>query len=224
MPEQLVFDLGRRVAMGRSDFIASNCNALALLQVEDWRNWPEGKLVLSGPKGAGKTHLAHVFASLTGAEVVAGADLTAGSLPLDAPALVIEDLDQLPPDSAAVAEEQAFHLHNALRQRRAPLLLTGRTPPSRWPLRLPDLASRLMAATVARIEAPDDRLLAAVMRKQFRDRQVNVPEDALDYLVLQIERSFAAAEEMVARLDAAALRDGRDVTKRFAAEFLRKSA
>ena len=103
---------------------------------------------------------------------------------------------------AAAAEEALFHLCNRLALGGGSLLVTGREPPARWPLALPDLASRLRAAPVARLEPPDDALLAAVLVKLFADRQVAVAPELIGYLVGRIDRAFAAAEATVARLDA----------------------
>ena len=73
-------------------------------------------------------------------------------------------------------------------------MVSGREPPARWPLALPDLASRLGAAPVARLEPPDDDLLAAVLVKLFADRQLAVAPELIRYLVSRMDRSFAAAE------------------------------
>jgi len=94
---QLAFDLPALVALKRSDFFVSPVNALALAALDGWRDWPQGKMVLVGPAGAGKTHLAHIWAGETGAALlpataVAGADLPAFGA---RGALVVEDADRL---------------------------------------------------------------------------------------------------------------------------------
>ncbi len=207
--------------MGRADFIVSGCNALALKQLEDWRSWPNAKLALVGDEGAGKTHLARVFAAMAGADVLSAGEISPDALPIEAGALVIEDADCIRQANAASIEESIFHIHNALSARSAPLLFTGRTPPAKWPIKLPDLASRLRAVPVARIEPPDDALLLALLHKLFRDRQIGVADDVPEYLLNRMERSFAAAERIVDSLDAAALRAGRDMTRAFVVSTLK---
>jgi chromosomal replication initiation ATPase DnaA len=113
MAEQLVFDLPVRPAMGRDDFFVTGSNAAALAQVDAWRDWPFGKLVLVGPEGAGKTHLAHVWAARAGARIVAAADLDEALIAEDAGALAVEDADRVAGDRDA--ETRLFHLHNAMR-------------------------------------------------------------------------------------------------------------
>ncbi len=66
MARQLVFDLPPQTAMGRDDFFASPANELALAQIGAPAGWPQGKLVLCGPAGSGKTHLAHLWAEDAG--------------------------------------------------------------------------------------------------------------------------------------------------------------
>ena len=77
MTRQLAFDLPHREARGRGDFFVSKSNRAALAAIEGWRDWPGGKLLLTGPEGAGKSHLVQVWADLAGAEVLAADGLAA---------------------------------------------------------------------------------------------------------------------------------------------------
>jgi len=125
-------------------------------------------------------------------------------------------------DADRVADETAFlHLYNLTAERGGNLLLIARDPPARWPLTLPDLRSRLASVPVAQLAAPDDALLAAVMVKQFADRQLRPPDEVVLYLLARIERSFAAVRRIVAALDKAALSERRPVTVALAREVLR---
>lgn len=219
-PRQLVLDLPSRPAHGRDAFFVSPANELALAQVDSWPDWPLGRLAVAGPQASGKTHLAHVWAARAEARVLAAPDLAAldlGGVPAGA-ALVVEDADRAGGDAAV--EEVLFHLCNRLAAGGGSLLLTGREPPARWPLALPDLASRLRAAPVARLEPPDDALLAAVLVKLFADRQLAVGPELVHYLVARMDRSFAAAAALVEALDRAGLARHRPITPRLAGEVL----
>ncbi len=213
MARQLSFDLPRQIALGPEDYIVSDANAAAHAMVVGDRGWPDRKLALIGAPGSGKSHLARVWQALTDAMILHAREL-GPSLPPPAPgaALIIEDAQRLPRS----AEEALFHLHNRLAQSGGMLLLTADRPPARWDIALPDLASRMQATSVARIDDPDDRLLAAVLAKHFADRQLVPAADVIPYLTARITRSFAAAAAVIDRLDRMALAEGRPVTRSLA--------
>jgi chromosomal replication initiation ATPase DnaA len=204
MAEQLLLHLPVRTALGRDDFFVSAANAVAVAGIEGWQNWPHGKIVLVGPEASGKTHLAHVWAGMSGAEVLGPGDIAGRSPDTVGPALVIEDADRI---HGAESETALFHLHNAVLGQGGRLLLTAREAPSRWPIALPDLASRVQQAGVLKLEGPDDALLSAVMVKLAADRQLALGPDLISFAVLRMERSFAAARALVEAIDTRALRD-----------------
>jgi len=218
MARQLAFDLPSRPSHARGDFFVSPANADAVAFIDRPEDWPNGRLTLIGPEGAGKTHLAHVWAAASGARIIAAIDLANADIAAlgATDALVVEDWDAL----GETAEAPAFHLVNLLHAGNARLLTTARTPPARWSLRLPDLASRMQAGGVASLAPPDDALLANLLLKLFADRQI-APEPALiSWLVRRIERSFAAAEAAVTALDRAALAAGQPVGRALARRVL----
>lgn len=208
MARQLVLDLPFRAAMGRDDFFVSDANAAAVAGIDDWRAWPMSKMLLVGPEGSGKTHLAQVFCAQAGARLIAARDIGAfdpANLVDDADvtAIAIEDADRIAGDRSL--EEALFHLHNAAAQRGTALLVTARTPPARWGLCLPDLASRMQQASQLTLSAPDDGLIAAVLVKLAADRQLALTPALLGYILPRIDRSLAHARDFIARLDAEAL-------------------
>jgi chromosomal replication initiation ATPase DnaA len=109
-----------------------------------------------------------------------------------------------------------LHLYNLTLERGGSLLLTMSQPPAALPVGLADLASRLRALPVAGITPLDDALLGALLVKHFADRQLRVAPGVFAYLVPRIERSFAAAAAIAARLDQLALETGRPVTTQLA--------
>ena len=218
MSRQLAFDLPVREARGRADFFVSPANRLALASIDAWTGWPQGKAVLIGPPGAGKSHLAAVWAGAVGANIVAASELTPEAVPrLAAGPVVVEDADSI---ASTTAETALFHLHNLLTAANRLLLLTATTPPRDWGLQLPDLASRMATALPVHLDPPDDALLRAVMAKQFTDRQIVVSPQLLDWLLARMTRSLATARAIVARLDAASLAAARPVTRQSAAIWL----
>jgi chromosomal replication initiation ATPase DnaA len=218
MGSQLAFDLDPAENFSRDDFIRGAGNAAALDLLESWPNWPARTVAIVGPEGSGKSHLAAIWAAAAGARRLASRALDEPALPatLATGALALEcgavdaDLD----------ERALFHLLNLVQEQRAFLLLTARTAPAAWPIALLDLASRLRAVPVVTLAAPDDAMLRAILVKLFADRQVMVDEALVSYLMVRIERSFAAARSIVATLDREALRRQRPVTRALAGEIL----
>lgn len=212
MSEQIPLDLPVATSRRRGDFFVSESNRLAHALAMAPRDWPGGRLVLVGPAGAGKTHLAGIAAEAQGARMLTAQALA--GLDLDALAqgpVVLDDADGVAGERAL--ETKLFHLYNLMQARRHRLLLTARHAPSRWGLGLPDLASRLESVPLARLEPPDDALLRAVLVKLFGDRQLAVNARLVDYLMARMDRSLEAAGDLVARLDRAALAEKRPVTR-----------
>ncbi|WP_131117109.1 DnaA ATPase domain-containing protein [Lichenihabitans psoromatis] len=214
--QQLTFDLSLPPRYGRDDYLVSTSNAAALAMIDRWPDWPDSVMILVGPKGAGKSHLAALWAADAKA-MVATADLLSGpDLPtLPTRPVLIDDADQL-----GSSEAQLFHLMNLVREQHSALLLTALQPPDRWGLATPDLLSRLRLAPMVRIEPPDDDLMRAVLIKLFADRQLTVDEQVVAYLLLQLDRSIDAARRVVEVLDQSALSLNRKVTRAMAAKLL----
>jgi chromosomal replication initiation ATPase DnaA len=216
-PAQLPLALGHGESRAREDFVASASNRAALDMIERWPDWPGRTLALVGPPGAGKSHLAAIWAARAGARVVEGAALAEDAAPslLASGALVVEDLAE-----GAIKQRALFHLLNLAGEENAFILLTAQSAPAGLDLQIADLASRLRAVPVVTLAAPDDALLRAVLVKLFADRQLVPDEALLVYLERRIERSLAAARAVVAALDRAALARRRPVTRALAAEVL----
>jgi len=213
---QLPLDLGHRQALGMADFMVAASNAAAVAWLDRWPDWPAPCVVLTGPAGSGKTHLAQVFRARSGALPLDAPTLLSGHLPSllgGAPAVILEE-------AAAAPERPFLHLYNLVAERGLRLLATARLPPSRWSIGLADLRSRLLAAPLAELAAPDDALLAMVLVKLFADRQLRIGEEVIAYLLPRLERSFAAAQSIVAALDRRALAAGRPVTVPLVREWL----
>ena len=217
-PRQLTLALGYRESFDRADFLSGHGNEAALALIDRWPDWPARTIALVGPEGAGKSHLAAIWAKAAGGRVIASHAIDAASVPqaLATGALVIEDAGRGDLDEAAL-----FHLLNLANEQQAHILITARDAPASWPIALPDLASRLRALTVATLDPPDDAMLAAVLVKLFADRQLAVDQRLIDFLVLRIERSFAAARAAVAEIDSEAMRLKRPVNRALASEVLR---
>lgn len=223
MIQQLTFDLSPDPRLTRADFFVSPANALALAALDGWRSWPSRRMLLIGPQGAGKSHMAQIWAADTGAVLVSAAQIADANIPALAAkgAVCVEDAETIA--AQAGAEAALFHLHNLLGAS-GTLLITALSPPRDWGLRLPDLASRMQAAPLAHLSPPDDALLTAVLAKLFADRQLAISPNLIPYLVVRMDRSIAAARALVEALDARALSQHRAITRALAGEILETGA
>ncbi|HVV93837.1 MAG TPA: hypothetical protein VHD15_10490 [Hyphomicrobiales bacterium] len=216
-PRQLALALEHAERLGAEDFLVAPTNAQAHALVTAWPHWPARALLVLGPPGAGKTHLAAIWAARTGAEIIPADSLDPEALPAlhQNVMLAVEDVDR-----PHVSERALFHLLNGAGEAGAALLLTAREPPgAAWPA-LPDLASRLRRLPQAVLAAPEDALIRAVLVKLFADRQLVVEPGVIEYIFTRMERSLATARRLVAALDQEALARGRRVGRVLAAEVL----
>ena len=212
-PRQIPLDLGHGTAYSRDDLVVSSSNAEAAALVDRWPDWPAPVVVLAGPAGSGKTHLAAIWREMADARVVEAGQVEAAAATFDGRPVLVDDID-----TGTLDQEGLFHLINAVCGGGSQLLLTARRFPAAWGATLPDLVSRLKAAATVEIHEPDDVLLAGVITKLFADRQVEVEPHVVQYLVRRIERSLATAMRVVERLDRLALEEKARITRSMAAD------
>jgi len=219
-PRQLAFALPHTESLSRDNFLEGPANAAALALIDAWPEWPSRTMLLAGPEGSGKSHLAAIWAEQSGARATSAHTLAAANVPaeLATGALVVEDLRE-----ASFDERALFHLLNLAREDGAYILITARLPPSALAIELRDLRSRLRALPVVSLLPPDDQLFRALIVKFCADRQLAVDEQVVSYLATRLERSYAAARQAIELLDSEGLRQGRPVTRALASELLGNS-
>ena len=128
-PRQLALSLDHAESFAREDFLSGPSNAAALALMKSWPQWPCRTVVLSGPEGSGKSHLAAIWANAAGARLVSARALDIAAVPaaLATGALVVEDVV-----ARAFDEHALFHLLNLAREDDAFLLLTSRVVALDW--------------------------------------------------------------------------------------------
>ena len=80
MARQLTLDLTMPPASSRDDFLITAANRDALAMLDAPGRWPQGRLLLIGGPGSGKTHLVGFWAAEHGAHVSHGWTLTPESV------------------------------------------------------------------------------------------------------------------------------------------------
>ncbi|MFL2812904.1 MAG: hypothetical protein ACJZ8H_03755 [Paracoccaceae bacterium] len=227
MNEQLIFDLSRRRAYNREDFYVSTTNSLAVKILDNWKNCSSSGLIIVGPPACGKTHLAAVWSKETSAisyDVLTLVEIDLNHF-IDKKFIILENVEKLefiPEEKRLIVEENILHIFNSLSANTGKILFTSCKFPRFWEIRLKDLLSRLMTLTILELNMPDDSLLAAVMAKQFLDRQIKVDDEVLKYAISRMERSFLFAKKLVEALDVEALKMKKPIKKKMVNEIIKK--
>lgn len=218
---QFVLDITPSADLSAESFVVGKANAAAHKAVMDWPDWTAPALAIVGPEGAGKTHLGSIWVERAGARFMQLSTLAERH---------IKDglKEPLCLDTGAEVElrhpEVLFHVLNLAKEEGLSVLILSRTPPARWPVSLPDLSSRLKAVPVVEIAAPDDKLLADVLAKDFRDAGITADEAVIHYLVPRMERSYDQAIRLARALAERTLAAKRRLTVPLAAEILEEWA
>ena len=216
MTGQLPLPFVYRPALGRADFLISGCNEAARGWIDRWPDWPGRVLVLCGPPGSGKTHLARLWIERSTAGELVPSEHLAECAPDELAAFRAVAID----DAENAPEQALLHLYNCCIEAGTWLLIIARMAPPQWPIALPDLASRLRAAPAVTIEVPDDHLLAALIVKQLADRHTPIKPNIVAFLLRRMERSFVAAAVLAQRLERLAMADGGPITLTLARQAL----
>jgi len=219
--EQLIFPFPEKVDHAVEAFIVAPSNRHAFDWVDRWPDWPFTALVLVGPAGCGKTHLASLWRERSGAAPIdlgtAGIE-QAAALTADGQPILVEDCDRVLGETQA--ERALLQLYNLAKAAGSRLLLTARQAPSLWPLQLPDLRSRLNSAMIVAIDPADDELLRSVAAKLFGDKQVEVGDEVVSYLLSRSERTVANVAQAIERLNTISKTRQRPITVPMAREVL----
>lgn len=204
--KQIPFDFQAQTYLGREDFMVAPCNKDAFNMVDSWPQWLSSGLVIYGPKGCGKSHLAHLFADkvrIFSNKPIKVSLIDAGRVNMrnvkriseENQSLVVENL------TSKANNEALFHLFNLYNVEGRYMLWTAQTAPSRMNFPLKDLQSRLNMLPSVAINEPDDMMLQALVVKLFNDRQIRISPEILNYIINNAQRSFAYIEQLVGEID-----------------------
>lgn len=217
--EQLPLALAYPPSSGRDDLLVSKRMEAAVALIDSWPAWPSPVVIITGPEGSGKSHLAAIWREASGAVDIDAREGSNSSLSATTNPVIFEDADR-----SDYSETELFHVINSVRQNGTTLLMTARTWPLAWPVSLADLRSRLRAATMIEIGEVDEEHLTQLVVKLFADRQLHVDDKIVSYIIPRIERSFSAAQEAVDRIDRLALSRRSKVSRSLAADALAEMA
>lgn len=171
----------------RDAFVVSASNENALRALDAWIASEDYLLVICGPKGSGKSHLAEILGRDCG------------------DVLIIDNIQD------GKSPEDILRLVEKARETGGRVALVGRGEPKEWAADLKDLETRLNAAARITLVEPDEALLRAVIVKVFKDRQLRAPGAIAGYAASRLPKTFAAAQAFVAALDALSIEKGQPI-------------
>ena len=219
---QLTFDLVDDVSLNRDDFIVSKSNKDAIAWIDSWPNWPVNVpgLNIFGAPSSGKSHLANIWRSKSNAlsienpllDVIGVRDLL-----VDHKNILIDNFDN------SWKEEPLLHLYNLIQEIGGSFIIISEQPVSQMDIKLRDLASRVSTMSTVELKLPDDKIIKGVMRKLFKDRQIDVSNDVVNYLCRRMERSFKEVGRLVDRLDKISLSEKNTINLSLARRILQET-
>jgi DnaA family protein len=174
-----------------------------------------------GRRGSGKTHLLQAACasiadrggSASYLDPAAGAEpgWLEGCENLDL--VCVDGLDAVAADAAW--DEALFRLHALMQDTPARLCVASERPPAALEFRLPDLRSRLLAASVHQLHELDDVGQAQALRLRAARRGLELSAEGALYLVHRLPRDMHTLCAVLDRLDEASLVAQRRLTVPF---------
>ena len=198
---QLPLPLSWSFSKDVKDFIVSDCNRYAFEWLEKWPLKIHSQIVcLVGETGAGKTHLAHIWADKMGAKWFRNVDISYETISNEFEQIsnkffVLDEADEVKD------EFLLFYLFNAIKSSGAYLLLTAKSYPNAWKLSLEDIRSRLSTVDIVQINKPTDTAMSLIISKMLSQRGLSAPDDVITFIANRIERSYSSISYWVNRID-----------------------
>ena len=214
--DQKLLDFGITESFDENDYYVSKSNYFAKNIIEAWPKWEKKIVNLAGEKYSGKTHLSHIFKKKSNALYLYSNNIEDKILKKIklSNSIIIEDLDE------SFDEKLLYSIFNLVEQDNKYLLISSKKPIDTMKFTLPDLLSRLKNCIIAKIEQPDDELIYAIILKSFSDRQINLDNKIIDYIVKRIARSYSKMHEFIYKIDELSLKKKKSINFKIIKEII----
>jgi chromosomal replication initiation ATPase DnaA len=200
--KQLVLPISWAFPRDASGFVVSSCNEYAVKFLE---KWPfvirENFVCLVGENGSGKTHLSMMWATRLNADIFSlrRGNIINGWLDLSGSSsqkfYVLDDADELDDDMLM------FYIYNTIKAKNAFLLMTAKTYPTIWPVKLRDVKSRMSTVNVVRIQKPDEMAVPLIIEKMLYQRGLSICDGVAQYISTRIDRSYESISYWIGVID-----------------------
>ena len=200
------------------DYYLSSSNQDAYNLINSWPKWIKKTINLYGEKFSGKSHLASIFENKTNCIKVLSKNFSNETIKnfKIKQALIIEDFDK------NFSENLLYAVLNMVEQENKYLLITSLKPINEFNFKLPDLISRIRNCLLIGIKNPDDDLIYALLVKYLSDRQINIDNKLIEYIIKRIDRSYEKIFLFIHKIDKLSLRKGRSINLITIKEALKK--
>ena len=213
---QLLLDFEYNQNFNNNDYYVSKSNYFAFNLVDKWPNWEKKIINVCGEKFSGKTHLANIFKSKSKALLVTENEINEELFKKIKlyESIIIDGF------SNNIAENLIYSIFNLIDQDSKYLLINSEIPISEIKFNLPDLVSRSKNLLVAKIDAPDDELIFAIILKNFSDRQIKLEKKIIEFIINRIDRTYSKISEFIYKVDELSLKKKKPINLKTIKEIL----
>ena len=186
MSEQLIFNFPFKRNYLKQDFYVSENNFKAFKLIESWPKWPSRLVNIFGPRGCGKTHLINILKTKINSIIKLSNNISVEILKeyKTKECLIIDNY------KGDVDEKILYSLINQANQDNKYIIISSLTSIKKLKTTLEDLKSRFTSFVDIGIDLPTDDLIRVILTKNFSDKQIQVSEKNIEYILRNIERSY----------------------------------
>ena len=186
MSEQLIFNFPFKKNYLKQDFYVSKNNFNAYKLIESWPKWPSRLINIFGPSGCGKTHLVNILKSKIQSVIISSDNISDEILNTykTKECLIIDNYNN------DISEKILYSIINQAYQDNKYLIISSTISIKKFEIKLLDLKSRFSSFIDIGIELPTDDLIRAILTKNFSDKQIQVSQKNIEYILKNIERSY----------------------------------
>lgn len=204
---QLIFNFPFTTNYFEEDFFVSSSNFEAYKLIETWPKWPSRNINISGPTGCGKSHLANILKKKINSFFINASDISNNSLALIKlkECLIIDNYEN------NIEENLLYTIINQTHQSNQYVIINSDQPISSLEIKLEDLKSRLSSFSKITIDLPTDDLIKVVLTKNFSDKQIQIDNKLIDFILKHINRSYEDIFNFIKKIDELSLSTGKSI-------------
>ena len=204
---QLIFNFPFTTNYFEEDFFVSSSNFEAYKLIETWPKWPSRNINIYGPSGCGKSHLANILKKKINSFFINASDISNNSLALIKlkECLIIDNYEN------NIEENLLYTIINQTYQSNQYVIINSDQPISSLEIKLEDLKSRLNSFSKITIDLPTDDLIKVVLTKNFSDKQIQIDNKLIDFILKHINRSYEDIFNFIKKIDELSLSTGKSI-------------